>query len=83
MSGPLVRSSYRAGRLYAQAIEQRAATRAAAGFRLSGAASGRPGSFCPGRWNRMLRSMARMSRKSGPPNRPQWTPLTDWPTPGG
>jgi len=26
MSGPLVRSSYRAGRLYAQAIEQRAAT---------------------------------------------------------
>ena len=24
MSGPLVRSSYRAGRLYAQAIEQRA-----------------------------------------------------------
>jgi len=25
MSGPLVRSSYRAGRLYAQAIEQRAA----------------------------------------------------------
>jgi lipoic acid synthetase len=27
MSGPLVRSSYRAGRLYAQAIEQRAAAR--------------------------------------------------------
>jgi len=26
MSGPLVRSSYRAGRLYAQAIEQRAAS---------------------------------------------------------
>ena len=29
MSGPLVRSSYRAGRLYAQAIEQRAGTAAA------------------------------------------------------
>jgi len=27
MSGPLVRSSYRAGKLYAQAIEQRAAAR--------------------------------------------------------
>ena len=26
MSGPLVRSSYRAGRLYAQAIEQRTAS---------------------------------------------------------
>jgi lipoic acid synthetase len=26
MSGPLVRSSYRAGKLYAQAIEQRSAT---------------------------------------------------------
>jgi lipoate synthase len=25
MSGPLVRSSYRAGRLYAQAVEQRSA----------------------------------------------------------
>jgi len=28
MSGPLVRSSYRAGKLYAQAIEQRSATAA-------------------------------------------------------
>ncbi|HEY0938053.1 MAG TPA: lipoyl synthase, partial [Trebonia sp.] len=28
MSGPLVRSSYRAGQLYAQAIEQRAAATA-------------------------------------------------------
>jgi lipoate synthase len=26
MSGPLVRSSYRAGRLYAQAIEQRSSS---------------------------------------------------------
>jgi len=31
MSGPLVRSSYRAGRLYAQAIEQRAGSASAIG----------------------------------------------------
>jgi len=30
MSGPLVRSSYRAGKLYAQAIEQRAGQRSMA-----------------------------------------------------
>ena len=52
MSGPLVRSSYRAGRLYAQAAERREGL-------------GWHRGFCPGRRNRMLRSMARMSRKSG------------------
>jgi hypothetical protein len=36
MSGPLVRSSYRAGRLYAQAIEQRATALPAPGSRRSG-----------------------------------------------
>jgi lipoic acid synthetase len=41
MSGPLVRSSYRAGRLYTQAIEQRSLGQASAATALS-----RPGRAC-------------------------------------
>ncbi|MET9808208.1 lipoyl synthase [Streptomyces halstedii] len=49
MSGPLVRSSYRAGRLFQQAMERRGGGAAAAGAQASGAqASGAPAPSAPG-----------------------------------